>query len=625
MSFITDIWQKISALGIDDSMERSERKRVRLVNQINFLILFAIPAFCILYSFMRWELVIVVFGIAIPFIINLFLNATKKTTLSKITTYFSFWFAVAILTPFLGKNSGIGHLFYLVGIVPFLIYPIKEKAKIIFLSIFSCISVIVVYIVGIMYGLEDWGLLNSSQQHIVYIAIILLMFVVIAMFVGSLSANNEQFESELIQTLKETEELQAITNEQNEELTTVEKSLQNALKKVEGDKKEIIQKNNELQAQEEEMRQTLEELTSVNEQIMKQEEVLRLKVEENKLQLYQIEQQEELMRNSFADLQEKTEQMEAQEVIMQQAMEEMNRINEKLQASEQILESEVKRRTAQIGEQNKALENSFQALESKTRTLHQSINYAKRIQSAILPPKMVVRALFPKSFIFYKPKDVVSGDFYWVDRKVDENGSMRIAIAAVDCTGHGVPGAIMSMIGYNLLNQFSNQVTLEAPNLLVEKLHNGVIESLQQKHTENRDGMDLSLCVYDVEKQTIDFVGAKNPLIYIQDDILHEIKGTNASVGGAFYKNRQVNFEKYTIDVSKPTTIYLYSDGYQDQFGGEKGRKFMKAKFKQLLLDNHKKTMEEQHQIFSRTFDDWKKNTDQVDDVLLIGFQINPK
>lgn len=622
MSFIEKNWRKISSLGIDNSMERNEKKRVRILNQINFLILFSIPTFCILYIFIKWQLAIVVFFIGITFVINLFLNANKKFAFSRISTYFSFWFAVVLLVPFLGKSSGVTHLFYLVGIMPFVIYPIKDRVKITLLSFFSCISAIIAYIIDIIYGLEDWGVLNSSQQNIVYVAIILLMFSVIAILVGSLSANNEESEKELLETLKDAESLNIITQEQNEELATTEKSLQDALKQLEEDKKEIVIKNNELQTQEEEMRQTLEELTSVNEQMRLQEEKLRLQIDENKLQLYQIEQQEELMRNSFEELQEKTEQMEAQEVIMQQAMVEMNRINEELQTSEQRLEGEVKRRTHQIEAQNKALENSYLALESKTRTLHQSINYAKHIQNAILPPPMVIKALFPESFIFYKPKDIVSGDFYWIDRKVNENGSMRIAIAAVDCTGHGVPGAIMSMIGYNLLNQFSNQATLKEPHLLVEKLHKGVIQSLQQEQTENRDGMDLSMCVYDSESQTIDFVGAKSPIIYIQDNQLHEIKGTNASVGGAFYKNRQVNFEKHTIDVSKPTTIYLYSDGYQDQFGGKDGRKFMKAKFKQLLFENHHKSMEEQHKLFSSTFNKWKENEDQVDDVLLIGLQI---
>lgn len=624
MSFIEKNWRKISSLGIDNSMERVERKRVRILNQINFLILFSIPTFCTLYLFIKWELAILVFFIGVTFVTNLFLNANKKFALSKISTFFSFWFAIILLIPFLGKNSGVAHMFYLVGIMPFVIYPIKEKLKIILLSVFSCISAIIVYIIDIIYGLEDWGILNSSQQNIVYVAIILLMFAIIAVLVGSLTANNEQSEIELLEALKETQELNIITQEQNEELATTEKSLQNVLKQLEEDKKEMAIKNNELQSQEEEMRQTVEELTSVNEQINQQEQKLLLKIDENKLQLHQIEQQENIMRDSFEELQEKTEQMEAQEAIMQEAMIEMNRINEELQTSEQRLEKEVERRTQQIGAQNQALEHSYLALESKTRTLHQSINYAKHIQNAILPPKTVVEALFSESFIFYKPKDIVSGDFYWIDRKVDENGNMRIAIAAVDCTGHGVPGAIMSMIGYNLLNQFSNQATLEEPHLLVEKLHNGVMKSLQQEHTENRDGMDLSVCVYDSEKQTIDFVGAKNPLIYIQDNQLHEIKGTNASVGGAFYRNKKVNFQKHTIDVSKPTTIYLYSDGYQDQFGGGNGRKFMKSKFKQLLFDNHKKPMEEQHKLFRKTFNKWKENEDQVDDVLLIGLQLNP-
>jgi len=623
MNFIKKNWQKISSLGIDKSMERSERKRVRILNQINFLMLFAVPIFCALYILIKWQLSILVLAIGLGFIFNLYLNSKKKFGISRLSTYFLFWLTVVVFLPFIGKNTGISHVFYLMAIIPFSIYSIKEKKTIALLVIFSLFSSLIAYSISLFFGLEDWGILTAFQQNIIYTAVIVLMFGVIAILLSSLAVNNEESEQELLETLKEAEELQAITNEQNEELATTEKSLQEALQELERDKKEMIIKNNELQAQEEEMRQTVEELTSVNEQMTKQEEQLRLQIDENKLQLHQIEQQEEVMRASFEELQEKTEQMEAQEEIMQQAIREMNRINEQLQASEQRLEKEVERRTEQIGAQNKALEHSYLALESKTRTLHQSINYAKHIQNAILPPKMVVKALFPKSFIFYKPKDVVSGDFYWIDRKVDNNGNMRIAIAAVDCTGHGVPGAIMSMIGYNLLNQFSNQATLEEPNLLVERLHNGVIQSLQQEQTANRDGMDLSICVYDSEKQTIDFVGAKNPLIYIQDNQLHEIKGTNASVGGAFYKHRKINYQKHTIDVSKPTTLYLYSDGYQDQFGGEAGRKFMKSKFKQMLFENHQKPMEEQHKLFSRTFDKWKENEDQVDDVLLIGLKIN--
>ena len=623
MNFIKNSWQKISAFGIDNSMERSERKRVRILNQINVFLFLETPLFMIVHFFTNKWLSLLLFFIGIGFLYNLVLNNLKKFALARSATFFWFWLTVSLFCVFLGEKSGIVHTFYLLALLPFVIYPITQKIKIAILVFIALISFFGFYAIRLFYDLEKYVVLSETEQNYLFIPIVITVFTVLSALVGTFAFNNQESEKELLETLKEAEELQATTNEQNEELATTEKSLQEALKQVEKDKEEIVIKNNELMAQEEEMRQTVEELTSVNEQITKQEEKLRLQIEENKLQLHQIEQQEEVMRNSFEELQEKTEQMEAQEVIMQQAMIEMNRINEELQASEQRLEKEVERRTAQIASQNKALEHSYLALESKTRTLHQSINYAKHIQNAILPPKMVVKALFPESFIFYKPKDIVSGDFYWIDRKVSANGNMRIAIASVDCTGHGVPGAIMSMIGYNLLNQFSNQATLEEPNLLVEKLHNGVIKSLQQEHTENRDGMDLSICVYDSEKQTIDFVGAKNPLVYIQDNQLHEIKGTNASVGGAFYKNKKINFEKHTIDVSKPTTIYLYSDGYQDQFGGKKGRKFMKSKFKQMLFDNYQKPMEEQHKLFSRTFNKWKENEDQVDDVLLIGLKIN--
>ncbi len=624
MSFVNKIWQKISTLGIDNSMDRGERKRIKILNQINVFLFLETPFFMIVHFFTNQWLSLILFLIGLGFLSNLLFNKYQQYSFARLGTYIWFWLTVVLFCVFMGERSGIVHTFYLLSLLPFVIYPIGQKIKIAFLVGIAAASFLGFYLLHIYYDLEKYVVLTETEQNYIFVPVVITVFVVLSALVGTFAVNNEDSEKELLITLKETEELNLVTQEQNEELATTEKSLQDALKQLEEDKKEMAIKNTELQAQEEEMRQTVEELTSVNEQISKQEEKLRLQVEENKLHLFQIEEQEEAMRLAFENLQEKTEQMEAQEAIMQQAMIEMNRINEELQTSEQRLEKEVERRTAQIGSQNKALEHSYLALESKTRTLHQSINYAKHIQNAILPPKTVIKALFPESFILYKPKDIVSGDFYWIDRKVSSKGDMRIAIAAVDCTGHGVPGAIMSMIGYNLLNQFSNHATLEEPNLLVEKLHNGVIQSLQQEQTENRDGMDLSLCVYDAEKQTIDFVGAKNPLIYIQDNQLHEIKGTNASVGGAFYKNKHINFEKHTIDISTPTTIYIYSDGYQDQFGGKEGRKFMKAKFKQLLLDNHDKPMEEQYKIFSRTFTKWKTNQDQVDDVLLIGIKINP-
>ncbi|WP_291721522.1 PP2C family protein-serine/threonine phosphatase [Bernardetia sp.] len=602
MSFIRKYWQKISAFGIDSSIERVERQRIRLLNQINFLVLFFVPPFLIIHFFTDWRVTLLIFLIGCGFVVSLYLNKKKLYSVARTFTFMLFWGTSFSFSILLGKESTVNDLFYGVAVSPFILYPVKNRIRITLLLIFSLISAIALFWLQETELLPPLLSLPTTIHYLLSTLIIIMVILVIALLVGSLSKHHQESEKELLEKLQETESLNAITQKQNAKLALTEKSLQDALRQVESDKKEIIAKNNELQAQ---------------------EEKLRKQVDENKIQLRQIEEQEEVMRMSFEELQEKTEQMAVQEEIMQQAMEELYHINKKLQDSEQRLEKEVRRRTEQIASQNKALEHSYLALESKTRTLHESINYAKHIQNAILPPKTVVKALFSDSFIFYKPRDVVSGDFYWLDRKVDIDGNMRIAIAAVDCTGHGVPGAIMSMIGYNLLNQFSNKATLAEPHLLTQKLHEGVINSLQQKVTANRDGMDLSLCVYDTENQTIDFVGAKNPLIYIQNNQLHEIKGTNASIGGAFYENRKVCFKKHTIDVSQPTTIYLYSDGYQDQFGGKKGRKFMKSKFKKMLFENHHKPMEEQYKIFRTTFNKWRANEDQVDDVLLIGLKVN--
>ncbi len=624
MSFLKKIWEKVSGLGIDESMDKGKQKHITLINQVNFIVFLFMPPFAVLHFFTDPLIFAGVILTGVSLYLNLYLSSLKKFAFVNMFTFFIFWSASVAFTIALGNQTSILDFFYGVAVSPFILYPIKERLKITLLVLFTIVTTLLLFWLLEKQIIMPYVVLNKFMQDALSLVMIAMVLSTLVIMIGSLSKSNQKTETELLKTLKETEELNSITQEQNEELATTEKSLKQALLQVGKDKEELAIKNTELQAQEEEMRQAVEELTSVNEQIRLQEKKLIQQVDKNKLQLHQIEEQEEAMRLSFEELQEKTEQMEAQEAIMQQAMIEMNDINEQLQVSEQRLEGEVQRRTKQIGAQNKALEHSYLALESKTKTLHQSINYAKHIQNAILPPQMIIKALFPKSFIFYQPRDIVSGDFYWIDRKVSSDGNMRIAIAAVDCTGHGVPGAIMSMIGYNLLNQFSNEATLEEPHLLVQKLHEGVIKSLQQEQTENRDGMDLSLCVYDSEKQVIEFVGAKNPLIYIQDNQLFEIKGTNASVGGAFYKNKHVNFSKHTIDVSKPTTIYLYSDGYQDQFGGAAGRKFMKAKFKQLLLDNHQKPMTEQHELFVNTFNKWKEDEDQVDDVLLIGLQLNP-
>ena len=195
-------------------------------------------------------------------------------------------------------------------------------------------------------------------------------------------------------------------------------------------------------------------------------------------------------------------------------------------------------------------------------------------------------------------------------------------LAAIDCTGHGVPGAFMSLIGNDVLTEVVlNQGTIEA-NLILEKLHQGVRYLLRQQTNDNRDGMDLSLVVIDPENKTLNFAGAKNPLVYIQDNKLYTIKGDKMPIGGEQREDER-QFTAHTVSLDGPTTIYLFSDGFQDQFGGERGRKFMRNRFYDLLLEQHSQPMDAQKVTFKQVFEDWKGEESQIDDVLLIGTKLD--
>jgi serine phosphatase RsbU (regulator of sigma subunit) len=196
----------------------------------------------------------------------------------------------------------------------------------------------------------------------------------------------------------------------------------------------------------------------------------------------------------------------------------------------------------------------------------------------------------------------------------------KLVISAVDCTGHGVPGAFMSMIGFNLLDEITSK-GITRPNLILEELHRGVRFTLKQKETNNQDGMDLAMCVIDSKTKTLEFAGAKNPLIYIQDGEVKQIKGDTNGVGG---KSDDHTFTLHTVDVSTPTYCYIFSDGFIDQFGGENGRKFMISNFRNLLFDIHQKPMKEQREILDKTIKEWMgKKYNQIDDILVIGFKLD--
>lgn len=287
---------------------------------------------------------------------------------------------------------------------------------------------------------------------------------------------------------------------------------------------------------------------------------------------------------------------------------------------------EIKVKNIALESQKSVLETQKVIIEKKNINITASINYAQRIQRAMLPRIQDIQDFLPKSFLFFKPKEAVSGDFYWVAEQKDDYGAEKVIIAAVDCTGHGVPGAFMSMVGDGLLNQIVKLQQITSPELILKELDKGIRDSLNQDETDNKDGMDIAICVIDKHNDKLEFAGAKNPLIYIQNGEIHEIAGDKLHIGGQIRKEKEKfqnkHFTKHIIDTTQATTCYIFSDGFEDQFGGESNKKFTKRQLYKLLLDNHHLPIEEQKFLLERTISDWMGVNSQIDDILVMGFQI---
>ncbi len=257
-------------------------------------------------------------------------------------------------------------------------------------------------------------------------------------------------------------------------------------------------------------------------------------------------------------------------------------------------------------------------ISQKNRKITESINYAKRIQEAILPDTNYIRQFLKDSFILYKPRDVVSGDFPWFLQKGDD-----IFIAAVDCTGHGVPGALISLIGYFLLNNIVNVLEASNPGDILDLLDEEVTKTLKQDESDasTKDGMDISLCKINTKKRQIEYAGAHRPLYYLTDEELHEIKGNKFPIGGAQYKNRG-RFTNTVINYRDGDSIYLFSDGFPDQFGGPKNKKFSPRRIREIIRGNSSLDLSEINFILDEEFETWRGNNKQTDDVLMIGIKL---
>jgi serine phosphatase RsbU (regulator of sigma subunit) len=262
-------------------------------------------------------------------------------------------------------------------------------------------------------------------------------------------------------------------------------------------------------------------------------------------------------------------------------------------------------------------------LHHQSENIKGSINYAKRIQEAMLPKKDKLTNFASDSFVLFKPRDTVSGDFYWFSEIKNGTAGNDFAFAAVDCTGHGVPGAFMSMIGMNALNSMMGKGITKTDQIL-NSLHTEIRTALRQEESGNNDGMDVGLCIFRRQTNILEFSSAKNPLVYIQNNELFQVKGDIHPIGGSKSKPG-ITFKKHEIIIDKPTTVYLYSDGYRDQFGGKDNTKFMSKKFTRLLFENHQLPMEKQKELLSAAIEEWQGNNPQTDDILVMGLTLHPR
>jgi len=332
-------------------------------------------------------------------------------------------------------------------------------------------------------------------------------------------------------------------------------------------------------------KELIEKITE-NELIVKeQNQVLEQKV---------AERTEELMKQSL-ELQEKNNEI-------QQQSEEISQHNEELYAINEILDK-----------QHHTLKELFGDVQS-------SITYALRIQNAILPSKEFLKTCFDDFFVFYRPRDIVSGDFYWANEVWDKDSQKQVFVLA-DCTGHGVPGAFMSLICANLLNQtlIDRRIYNSADILL--HVDAALRVFLKKDSNDNQDGMDCAVFVIDRNNKTLEFAGAKRPLWYFQNDKLYEIKGSSKSIGG--HEREKDAFVRHIISFEEKTIFYAFTDGYPDQIGGPEKKKFMTRNLRSLLTDIRHLSTEEQEAKIMNTFEHWQSESMQIDDVLLIGFELS--
>lgn len=282
------------------------------------------------------------------------------------------------------------------------------------------------------------------------------------------------------------------------------------------------------------------------------------------------------------------------------------------------MEEKVRERTAEVVRQKDEIEKQSEQIAELYEQVKDSILYAKRIQEAILPSREEINQSLKEAMVLFRPKDIVSGDFYWFSEKHD-----RIIIAAADCTGHGVPGALMSMIGSSLLNEIVNEKGLTQPSEILYALKHGVVKALNKHPSadQTKDGMDMGLCSIPKKGNKIEFAGANNPLWLVRDGEIIDYKADRQPIG-IYGDNMEIPYTNHEVEIQAGDSVYMFSDGYADQFGGPSGKKFKYSQFKKLLLQINGENMEAQREILNTRIEEWMGDQEeQIDDILVVGIR----
>lgn len=384
---------------------------------------------------------------------------------------------------------------------------------------------------------------------------------------------------------------------------------------------DILEKQHEIEQQMEEISMQSESLKEANEDIAMRNEEMKQNMEE-------IEAQRD-------DILQKTVILEQQKEEIEVQAENMRSINDQLEIKNTNLaqqKEEIYTQAEVLKQSNDKVQYILTELKEKQKLIEKknfdtlsSINYAKRIQNVLLPDKESIAKYLPESFVFFSPKDIVSGDFYWFAQRED-----HVFIAAVDCTGHGVPGAFMSVIGHNLLHEIVVSECIYSPEQILKELHKGVREILKQGSTLNRDGMEIAICAINKKEKRLAFAGARSPLCYIENDEIKMIKGDKLPIGGE-QKEQERLFQLHEISLnsdgenatsSASQMFYIFSDGFQDQFGGRHGEKYMSKRFRNFLHSISYMPINLQMSKLEEEFRQWKGENEQTDDVLVIGIKL---